>query len=216
MTEPVLLHLNDFCRLESLTSQKLGWKWGDALRTLAPDLVHEGVTYLGLERAPAGKGNHHAFIGGLVHHMLEMWDFWELLKPNLPPDPLLTDVRILKGILVHDLHKAWATFVLDPAVDSGLNYGKHPSEGMFTHLQKTLYLVMRLGLDLDAVDFNALCCSEGGWAENHPKWGSTVGKLLYLLDELSGNVKARAEQGNILDVRAFNTNLSLIDFNSPQ
>lgn len=209
-------HTPEFTYLMALVHRILGVKWRDSIQVLGPDLLHGGVTYLGLERAPAGKGNHHAFIGGLLCHMLEMWDFWILLKGSLPPDPLLTDVRILKGILLHDLHKSWATFVVDQDAPSGLNYGKHPSEGMFTHTQKSIYLAMRLGLDLDAVDFNALCCSEGGWAENAPKWGSTVGKLLYLLDELSGNVKARAEKGNLLDVRAFGIDISLLDFKSQQ
>jgi hypothetical protein len=44
--------------------------------------------------------------------------------------------------------------------------------------------------------------SEGGWADSPPKWGSTYAKLIYLLDEMSGNVIARNRQGNTLDIRS--------------
>lgn len=178
--------------------------WSDMLLALGPSTVYDNVTYLGLMEAPAAKGNHHAYRGGLANHLLQMWDTYWSLKGNgiLPPgDPLITDANVLKGILIHDLHKAWATFIEDSGVDTGLNYGKHPSNSMLTNDQKSMYIINRAGVKLDLVLSNVLYCSEGGWAKSPPRWCSTLAKLIYLLDEWSGNVASRIEAGTYINVR---------------
>ena len=68
---------------------------------------------------------------------------------------------------------------------------------------KTFLLMAKYGVEVDALQMNALQWSEGGWAESKPRTGSVLSKLLYLLDEMSGNVIARLEQGNVMDVRIF-------------
>lgn len=181
-----------------------GYLWRDMLLALADDEEFDGVTYLGLRNAPAGKGNHHAWEGGLVAHMLEMWDTYLYWKefPLLPPDPLITDANVLKGIIVHDLHKAWCEFVRDPAVDTGLNYGKHPSGNLVGNDQKSMYILNQHGVKIDLVICNVLYCSEGGWAKAPPRWCTTLSKLVYLLDEFSGNVMSRAADGTNFNVRS--------------
>jgi hypothetical protein len=66
---------------------------------------------------------------------------------------------------------------------------------------KSLYLAQQFGIMLNVYQLNALFNSEGGWAQNPPKWNSVLGKVLYLLDEISSNVTARTVQGNVVDVR---------------
>lgn len=194
---------NNFASLRKEAETYLGPKWVEMLDHLRDDRAYETI-YLGMMRAPAAKGNHHAFIGGLVAHMLQMWYLGKKLMAVLPVDPLITHERVLRGIIAHDFHKAWATFVEVPASDKaqkGLDYGKHVSNSMMTNDQKSIYLLMQHGIVLDMVDMNVLFSSEGGWAEAPPRWVSTLAKFVYLLDEMSGNVAQRSIQANILDLR---------------
>lgn len=177
-------------------------QWVKMLISLAEDVTHEGVTYLGLRNAPAGKGNHHAYEGGLIQHYLEMWQTYINWRSLLPvPDPLITESNVLKGIIIHDLHKAWCEFVRDPAVDTGLNYGRHPSGNLVGNDQKSMYLINQAGIKLDLVLSNLLYTSEGGWAKAPPRWCTTLSKLVYLLDEFSGNIISRIEDGTHFNVR---------------
>lgn len=192
----------NFNTLLGIVKVHLPPEWLAMLNGLAEDVEFQGVSYLGMKDAPAAKGNHHAYLGGLVQHMLEMWNTYHDLKRFMASDDLINDSNVLQGILVHDLHKAWATFVLDEKSVSGLNYGPHPSEGLLTHNQKTLYLLGQAGVKLDLAVSNTLHCSEGGWAEKHPKWSTTLAKLVYILDEYSGNILARSRGGNNVDLRS--------------
>ena len=47
------------------------------LDALAPDLTHDDGLLLGFVNAPAAKRNHHAYRGGLVVHLIEMWHIWQ-------------------------------------------------------------------------------------------------------------------------------------------
>lgn len=195
----------NFLGFHSLVYRVLGPTWSALLDNLDADVVDpKGQHYLGMRRAPAGKGNHHAYIGGLVQHMTEMWHHWVTLAPTLPQGTILEDAAVLRGIVCHDLHKAWCTFQIVEHSDkcpNGLDYGKHPSNFLMTNDQKSLYILMQSGIKLDMLDMNCLANSEGGWAESPPKWGTTLSKMVYLLDELSGNVEARAQAGNDIDLR---------------
>jgi len=165
------------------------------LKALKNDIVYDDVLYLGLCNAPAAKANHHAYLGGLVDHYLEMWSIFKDLDPSiLNDDILITSARVFEGIILHDLHKAWAHFVHDVSVPSGLNYGKHPSSNLLTQDQKSVYIASRY-VELDIIQLNSVYHSEGGWAASPPRWGSALSKLLYLLDELSSNVKTRTLSG---------------------
>lgn len=163
------------------------------------------VLYLGLKNAPAAKANHHAYVGGLTLHMLEMWTFWldlreRFIGEGIPRDPLITDSNVFLGILVHDLHKAWNTFVSDTSIPSGVNYGTHPTSLLMTNDQKSAY-ILQFFFNIDAVMANCMYSSEGGYAKDAPKTQTTLAKLVYILDELSSNVLARTQQGNSMDNR---------------
>lgn len=174
------------------------------------------VAYLGLKHAPAAKGNHHAYLGGLVAHMLEMWTFWLDLRPRfigegIPADPLLTDSNVFLGILVHDLHKAWNTFVCDSSIPSGVTYGSHPTSLLMTNDQKSAY-ILQFFFNVDAIIANCMYSSEGGYAKDAPKTQTTLAKLVYILDELSSNVLARTQQGNCTDNRTVGTTTSAQEY----
>ena len=197
----------NWARLESLTGHMLGPDWTKMVLGLKDNVVHDGVTYFGFYEAPAASGNHHAYCGGLVKHLLEMWDAWQILRDGydsgeLDGNRLIHDASVFRGILLHDLHKAWVMYIADPAKPSGLNYGQHPATGLLLKDQRTIYIVQQAGIKLDLVTLNMLYHSEGGWADSPPKWGTTYAKLSYLLADLSGNVLARNQAGNILDIRS--------------
>lgn len=172
---------------------------------LRDDVKDEGVIYLGLFRAPAAKGNHHDREGGLIAHMLEMWEIWLHLKDAIvrTDGKYITDARVFKGILYHDLHKAYRTFVEVPRADGvwAADYGKDPTESLMSHTTKTIWILSQAGISLDRQDYHALLCNEGGWAEIKTRWTSVLAKLLYVLDELSGNVVERIRKGTYLDHR---------------
>ena len=163
------------------------------------------VNYFGLFNAPVAKGVHHAYCGGLIAHYLEMWNYWKLIKPTIPEseekDSHLSDERILVGIIMHDLHKCWCSYIADEKVPSGINYGQHPTDQLMTPNQKSLCIAQRFGINLDVEQLNALNNSEGGYAKSPPRCQSVLSKVLYILDELSSNVLARSMTGNWFDIR---------------
>jgi hypothetical protein len=161
-------------------------------------------TQLGFYRAPAAKANHHAFEGGLVFHILEMWDCWILLRSTLQDQAgafgisFVSDHRVLLGILAHDLHKAYRTFKKVDGPEWATDYCKDDSDYILTETHKSLYLLSHAGIILDEVQLNALICSHGGYTKDEPRSRSVLAKLLYVIDELSGNVRGHLATGNLL------------------
>lgn len=201
-----------------LTQMEQDWNWqlllGITRETLPPENLRmvlslekdstmaDGRVYLGMRRCPAAKKNHHAIEGGLVAHLLEMWDYFSVLKDHFretgkQPTELeavfLTQERIWAGILYHDLHKAYCDARFDNF--GQLVRGDHVSSKMLRNDQKTAWILQNYGVKMDIIQANALYHSEGGWAESPPKHSSILAKVLYLLDELSGNVSARVSKG---------------------
>jgi hypothetical protein len=48
---------------------------------------------------------------------------------------------------------------------------------------------------------NAILNSEGGYSKTPTQWQTVLAKYVYVLDEISSNVLARLEKGNVYDVR---------------
>jgi len=157
-------------------------------------------TYLGFMRAPAAKRNHHAYEGGLVAHLLEMWDFWETISCGHPfgEDAGLTKSRVLRGVLNHDLHKALLYYRLKPSSVWSVERQEHAYTGFMADNAQTMLILMKYGIHLDELDMNCLMWSEGGWALDQPRERTALATLVYCLDELSGNVKARIDEGTAL------------------
>lgn len=158
--------------------------------------------YLGFLRAPAAKGNHHDYEGGLIHHLLEMWSLWGNLRDRFLSPPYITDERVLTAILMHDLHKAYLTYRLVQTEPTWyVDYGKDQTDTLMTQDVKSLWIAMRAGIMLDPEQVNALLWAEGGFSKTQPKFCSVLAKVCYTLDELSGNGLARIEKGTFLDHR---------------
>lgn len=169
------------------------------LDTVKEDQPNGQKPYLGFYRAPAAKGNHHAYEGGLVQHLLEMWDLWGRLKPQLNAPPFVSDERVLKAIILHDLHKAHRTYELVSSEPWEVRYGADDTDMLMGADVKSLWLAQRAGVTLDPEQINALLWAEGGFSNIRPKWCTVLAKVCYALDELSGNGLARIEKRTFLD-----------------
>jgi len=171
------------------------------LNQLAGDVTEGFVTLLGFKRAPAAKGNHHAFEGGLVYHLLEMWQCWEMIRERAIFKQWVSDERVAKAILLHDLHKAYRTFKLVSALPWEVDYANDVTDMLLTNDIKTLWLAMAHHLPLDPEQLNALIQAEGGYSPIKPRWTSVLAKVCYLLDEMSGNVINRIDSKTLLNIR---------------
>lgn len=175
------------------------------MKDLAEDSDYHSQVVLGFINAPAAKRNHHAYKGGLVVHLLEMWQVWvQRFSDDFDQTTEVNDKRILEGIIFHDLHKAAFTFInqSEPLkIDWSVEYLRdHPDSESLTWETKTLWLLQHHGVELDVQQYSALLWSEGGWSKIQPRWCSVLAKVLYLLDEYSGNVLSRMQDGTWRDV----------------
>jgi 3'-5' exoribonuclease len=72
------------------------------LRALLEALLTDPAVAEGLKRAPAAKAIHHAWLGGLLEHVLSLLRLARLTAPHYP----LVDADLLTaGIILHDLGK---------------------------------------------------------------------------------------------------------------
>lgn len=172
-----------------------------AYLTLIEELSPDHGDMLGLARAPAAKRNHHNQEGGLLRHYAEMWEWWTVLRNKLPRDETLSDERVLCAIINHDIHKAYKTFRLVNLSPWETEYSNDTSERLMTWEAKSIWLLMKYGVQMDELQMNAFLWSEGGWSKTQPSWSSVLARVAYLLDELSGNVQERLRKGTVLDVR---------------
>jgi hypothetical protein len=164
--------------------------------------------YLGFKRAPAAKRNHHDHEGGLVTHLLQMWECYLQLEPMIremdgdaaAPVRRPTHEQVLKAILYHDLHKACLTYVLVSETPWETKYGEDTSDKLLTHDTKTLWILNKAGIKLSQEQTNAILWAEGGFSQTRPQWSSVLAKLVYVLDEFSGNVLDRVRKGTTLDL----------------
>lgn len=193
-------------RHTQLDEYRVALNW-ENLVGLAPKCLVEILTYycnstvrgsdfiLGLAEAPAGKGIHHEYLGGLVEHLLEGIRYLNMLHKEFPSTNY--DDMLLAWYL-HDLHKGYFHYIQS---ESGtISYLDHIATKHYTPNQKTM-LILNGGLDnagptmvVPANVLHILNCSEGGWAESPPKESSVEAKIVYLVDELSV-VNNRIAQG---------------------
>lgn len=172
------------------------------LDSLKEDVQGEaGRILLGFRRAPAARGNHHATEGGLVQHLLEMWNIWGRLGEDFLAAPHVTPQRVLKAIILHDLHKAYRTYELLREDPWETRYCDDATDMLMTSDIKSIWLAQRAGVELDPEQINALLWAEGGFSKIRPQWCSVLAKVCYTLDELSGNGLGRIRNGTLLSHR---------------
>ncbi len=73
------------------------------LRRLLEDIFRDPDVWDAFSRAPAAKGMHHAFLGGLLEHSLSLVRLVQLALKNYP---FLDQDLMIAGALLHDLGKA--------------------------------------------------------------------------------------------------------------
>jgi hypothetical protein len=195
--------------LIDLVTEHLPSQWRKMLLELKKPIQIKEVWYCGAYHAPAGRNNHHAHFGGWVSHVLEMWKVHTHMEEKIviggESSEYLSAARVLKGILLHDLHKTHLEFV--PLMDERgvikFEYSKHPFKKIQTPDQQSAYIAFKFDLQLDPLQLNALYNSEGGFAKDRPEYCSVLAKYLYILDELSSNVLNRIETNTLLNVREY-------------
>lgn len=151
------------------------------LKRYSEDCVCGGNTYFGFRRAPAAKGIHHAYIGGLIQHYLEMLQLADNMR-NIPLFSTLSDEAILFGVFAHDLHKAFAHYYY---LDGKIAYSANYTTKCLTPNQKTVFMLSQCDVRLSELDLNMIFSSEGGYATDAPAQVSVLAKFVYLLDEQS-------------------------------
>ena len=72
------------------------------LRRLLTDFLEDPEVHSGLARCPAGKSLHHAYIGGLLEHVLSLANAARRLAPNYPQ---LDGDLLVAGAVLHDIGK---------------------------------------------------------------------------------------------------------------
>jgi hypothetical protein len=165
------------------------------------DVQVEDVQILGLMCAPAGKGVHHAYQGGLVEHILEMVYYlnsFDSLLDESDNRASLDHAAMIEGALLHDIHKGFMHFYVQK--DGSFDYYKGAWNAFNTPNQKTIAMLMECDVIISPKVLHILNCSEGGWAENAPREATVEAKLVYVADELSV-VNSRLKQGNTKSIR---------------
>ena len=192
---------NNLVRLEKLVERYLPEYLNMILGLRYDRVYHPSDVLLGLRRAPAATRRHHSREGGLVEHYLEMWGAYLVMKPMFfkdgsPWNEAETDRRVLKGVINHDLHKAYHYYRLVSEDPWKTEYSKSDTRTLVTDNHATLFILEKWGIKMDLIDRNILLNSEGGWCEVETKEVASIAKLVYLLDDLSGNVLDRLKTGH--------------------
>ncbi len=158
------------------------------LRELCVRLFGDAAFASAYRTAPAGKGWHHAHVGGLVEHVASMLELGEILSrqhPRLDHDLLVT------GILLHDLGKVeelvWRSHVA--YTDAGRLVG---------HLVQGCLLVARqmdacsdFPAELRARLLHVIVSHHGSLERGSPKPPMTLEAVaVHLLDQLDSQVQA--------------------------
>lgn len=200
-------------RLETLIDNvihpDLAPRYRKLLTALRDDQYDRQDIILGMYRAPASKDRHHSFEGGLVVHLLEMWECWFHMKTMLPKqlsyESHLSDDHALRAIIHHDLNKVHRYVLVAKTEDEPWTvdyYRRDLLDGMMGSTVKSLYFLNQHNIPLDPVMMNALLLAEGGFAKIRPDHDTVFAKMMYLLDEMSANVLDRLHFNRLIDSKA--------------
>ncbi len=186
------------------------------------------VIYPGLKNAPAGVFNHHSYEGGLVEHLLEMWDTHVKIYKVLELGVIDTNIHlrsdeILEVIIIHDLHKGYCyyryptfkedqDFIQSPTTTGYFKRSNLDHVKMAGDNGVSFWMCQLAGFKLSSLkSLNAILCSEGGYAKSPPEWQTVLAKYVYILDEISSNVLSRLTEGNVFNIRDKANTQSLSD-----
>lgn len=163
------------------------------------------ITLLGMRRAPGSKNRHHNVEGGLVKHLLQMWEIWTglrgILRDHDAQHAQLNDLNIWKCILHHDLNKVWKYKLVMPTPEWEVDYANEQDRltTLLGDTNKVMFLLNKHGIKLPIPLHNALLTAEGGYSKTQPYAETVLAKTAYLLDELSANVVDRLQTNRFWD-----------------
>lgn len=163
------------------------------------------VCLLGMRRAPGSKNRHHNVQGGLVTHLLQMWEIWTglrgILRDHNAVHPQLNDLNVWKCILHHDLNKVWKyRLVKDDPWEVDYANDQDRLTTLLGDTNKVLFLLSKHGIKLPIPLHNALITAEGGYSSSpRPNAETVLAKVAYLLDEMSANVVDRLQTSRFWD-----------------
>jgi 7,8-dihydroneopterin 2',3'-cyclic phosphate phosphodiesterase len=135
----------------------------------------EAEAELSFFNAPAGRFQHHAYVGGLIEHTLATVRLAEAMTENLAKYYGVENVNrdyVIAGALLHDLYKP-----LTYRVEDGYSLSKVGSR--LDHLTLLLAEAYRQGFPLDFL--HVLAASHGEWGPISPR---TVEALIVHLADL--------------------------------
>lgn len=205
-----LSHLTNTVLVQSIADKELSSKYQLLLNGVRHDKTVGEDVFLGLMRAPGSKDRHHDVEGGLVIHLLEMWDSWLLLRNRvISKMQPITDSLVWRAILHHDLNKVWRYKWITKDKDGNIldkwkvDYAEKGEDALgylLPSTYKTIGILNRYEIPLPPLLLNALITAEGGFSQGpRPKTETVFAKLVYLLDELSANVFNRLDTGRFWD-----------------
>ena len=91
--------------IDKLTAQltgMLGNMHSDELKNLAQCFLDDQAFMKKFTRAPAAIKNHHAYLGGLLEHVVSLMELCQKVSPHYPP---VDDDQLLFGAFLHDIGK---------------------------------------------------------------------------------------------------------------
>lgn len=108
--EPGAVNLADFLPTTQHDVEKMWARIKEILRTIRnPDLlvllskfIHDAAFAEAFKKAPAARSNHHAFLGGLLEHTLNLLELAVLVLPRYPQ---VNADLVLAGLFLHDAGK---------------------------------------------------------------------------------------------------------------
>lgn len=135
------------------------------------DLIIEDLDHMGFFTSPASMKNHLCYEGGLMIHSLNVYeaaikirDAFKTVRPDVFDK--ISDESIIVAALLHDLCKAGLYFRKKGAqyefgqAEYGSDYGRLP----IGHGEKSVVMLLRLGLDLRDDEICAIRWHMGAWS----------------------------------------------------
>jgi 3'-5' exoribonuclease len=177
--------------VEAMYNELLGYVAGFqnvSLRTVIQELLLEDDVMWRLKRAPAAKSMHHAFLGGLLEHVVSLCRLTRLVVQNY--DHIDVDL-LLTGVILHDIGK-----IHELAYHRGFSY---TTDGqLLGHMVLELEMINRIIArhpdfppQLKTLMAHLIISHHGEYEYGSPKLPMTLEALiLHKLDDLDSKIQA--------------------------
>ena len=154
---------------------------------------YKGEECVRLLEAPAGRRKHHSYSGGLLEHINQMIQIAFMIygQYTYPFSRILNKGDIVVGCFIHDLHKAYCTFIRDEENNNAsFRYSKDNKH--MTAEMESLKILMDYDITLTEDQMNCLFMAEGGWSNlariQQPLDLSKLAVLVHIADMYSSQI----------------------------